>query len=157
MRTPLNAIFNVRFLVFGAAITVMLLIILHLGPHLGVNERQRVIASCRLADGSSLFLIQRRNKELTEAYTVSFFRVFPTNWVEWCELGDEESYWWSPSFRTLSSGASVEIRMNGAAACIYNTQTHQVKFIDSRRPEGRPQGARDHPLVPELERIARAH
>jgi hypothetical protein len=109
-------------------------LVFHLGPTLGFGKAGRVRNVLRLADGSHLILVQTRNSDLIEAYTVNLYRLFDGGGAEVCLVGFEESYWWHPSMRAIPGLSVVELRADGASACNYDTASRELTWNDRKYP-----------------------
>lgn len=143
--------------VFTAAAGLLFfgLVTFHLGPTLGLGKPDRVRAALGLRDGSRLILLQTRNSDIIDAYTVNLFRLFKDGAAEVCLVGYEESYWWWPSMRQAPDGALVEIRADGSAACIYDSVSRQLTWNDKKYPLRSARPATDEPQLRRLRLLLR--
>src|SRR5690349_19699376 len=100
-------------------VAFFLVLIIHLGPTLGLARKERTLSSVSLADGSKLVLTQKPNGSPMETYSVFVYRVFPDQRVGKCLVGFKESYWWFAKLRMKSAGV-VDIRADGQSACSFD-------------------------------------
>ena len=75
----------------GLVAVMLFMGVLYLGPRLGIGEGSRVRAQSRLANGVELLLVQTRNSDPVEAYTVSVYTLWPNGEIDKCLVGFEES------------------------------------------------------------------
>lgn len=123
-----------RFLIVLIGLTPVVLIYLHLGPKLGFERSPKMLCAHTLSDGSRLFVVQRRNSSLLEAYSSFLYRLYPDGRAEVTELGYEDSYWWLASLRPSADGKSIQVRAWATVAGIYDPDSKVASWPSQKFP-----------------------
>ena len=118
----------------GLVAVMLFMGVLYLGPRLGIGEGSRVRAQSRLANGVELLLVQTRNSDPVEAYTVSVYTLWPNGEIDKCLVGFEESYWWRPSIVSSSTSSAVEICSGSTPLCTYEPSSGELTWLNQSYP-----------------------
>jgi len=123
----------------GAVVIFLCVSVWHLGPRLGMGEGTRIRARARLPDGVEVLLVQTRNADMAEAYTLSVYTLWPSGEIDKCLVGFEESYWWKPSIVLSSTSSLVEVGSGSTLLCTYEPSSGELSWLNQRYPVQRAQ------------------
>jgi hypothetical protein len=115
------------------ALTVVAVGIFYFGPYTPSGRREEILATLRLPDASTLFLVQRPNPSTFEPYTVELYRLYQNGTADTCLLGCEESYWWCGGLK-LNGRTTVKVTSVGSTECLYDIETGVRKWTDKSYP-----------------------
>ena len=118
--------------------TPVALVCFHLGPKLGFEKAPKTLCALTLSDGSRLYLIQKRNSSLLEAYSSLLYRSYADGRAEVTGLGYEDSYWWLANLRPSANGKSIEICAWGTVTGIYDLASKVTSWPGQRFPPAEP-------------------
>lgn len=116
----------------SVVVTLSLALLFHFGP-LGIKSGDdRMLASAKLADASSVFIIAHRTGHFIDAYEVTLYRVSSPNdiYINW--LGYEDGYWWGCNLKFGVKSNILEIHAFGRLMAEYDISTGNVKWSDKK-------------------------
>jgi len=107
------------------------------GPPSILPGDDRILATMRIADGDSLYIVAHRTSSLLKTYEVSLYRVLERTNFFVCFLGNKEPYWWGCSLRRTSIPERIEIRVGWAALATYSLP-NGIVISEDKVLDGRP-------------------
>ena len=111
-----------------------LLYLFHFGPFGIVAGDERILSSCNLTNGDSLFIVAHRTQSWAEPYNVRLYRVSQETNYSVCFLSHEDSYWWGCSLKSQNFNQIVEINVFGAKLASYKISNQEVVWNNQKRP-----------------------
>lgn len=110
------------------------IVIFHCGPFGVEHGEERLLASRRLTNGETLYLIAHRTSSWIEPYQTRLYRlVDKTNCIVHF-LTFEDSYWWKCGLENGKSADEIYIKVYGTKVATYSLAGSEVRWLKRNRP-----------------------